>query len=157
MPLEQLAFVLQVAKGSGAPVRAAGADLYVAAHRVRDLAPGLYRYRAEAHALELRRQGALGDRMVRACAGQEKAGAAAVGLLMLAQLGEDGARGCDRSYRDALIEAGAIGQRLYLAAEALGLTARNLAAFVDEDLNRLLGLDDRSEATVHLTMLGPGI
>ena len=157
MPLEQLAFALQVAKGSGAPVRAAGVDLYVAAHRVRDLAPGLYRYRAEAHALEPRRPGALGERMVRACAGQEKAGAAAVGLLMVAQLGKDGARGCDRGYRDVLIEAGAIGQRLYLAAEALGLAARNLAAFVDEDLNRLLGLDGHSEATVHLTMLGPGI
>jgi SagB-type dehydrogenase family enzyme len=155
--LEQLAFALQVAKGSGTPVRAVGVELYVAAHRVRDLAPGLYRYCAEAHALELRRSGALGDRMVRACASQEKAGAAAVGFLMVAQLGPDGARGCDRGYRDVLIEAGAIGQRLYLAAEALGLAARNLAAFVDEDLNRLLGFDGHSEATVHLTMLGPGI
>jgi nitroreductase len=75
----------------------------------------------------------------------------------VAQLGPDGARGCDRGYRDVLIEAGAIGQRLYLAAEALGLAARNLAAFADEDLNRLLGFDGHSEATVHLTMLGPGI
>jgi SagB-type dehydrogenase family enzyme len=157
LQLEQLAFALQMAKGSGTPVRAAGVDLYVAAHRVQDLAPGLYRYCAEAHALEPRRPGALDDRMVRACAGQDKAGAAAVGMLMLAQLGPDGARGYDRSYRDVLIEAGAIGQRLYLAAETMGLTARNLAAFFDEDLNRLLGLDGRSAATVHLTMLGPGV
>jgi SagB-type dehydrogenase family enzyme len=155
--LEQLAFALQVAKGSATPAGAAGVELYVAAHRVQDLAPGLYRYSAEAHGLEPRQSGALDDRMVRACAGQEKAGAAAVGFLMVAQLGPDGARGSDRGYRDVLIEAGAIGQRLYLAAETMGLAARNLAAFVDEDLNRLLGLDGRSAATVHLTMFGPGI
>ncbi len=155
--LEQLAFALQVAKGSATPAGAVGVDLYVAAHRVQDLAPGLYRYCAEAHGLEPRQPGALDDRMVRACAGQEMAGAAAVGFLMVAQLGPDGARGRDRGYRDVLIEAGAIGQRLYLAAETMGLAARNLAAFVDEDLNRLLGLDGHSAATVHLTMFGPGI
>ena len=84
------------------------------------------------------------------------AGEAAVGFLMAARLGPDGAYARTRRYRDLLLEAGAIGQRLYLAAEAVGLAARNLAAFVDDDLNRLLGLDGRSEAVVHLTMAGPG-
>jgi SagB-type dehydrogenase family enzyme len=156
MRLEQLAFALQVAKGSATPKRAVGLDLFVAAHRVRDLAPGLYRYCAESHELELRKPGAMDERMVRVCLNQEKAGNAAVGLLMVAQLGPGGAVGRDRAYRDALIESGAIGQRLYLAAETTGLVARNLAAFTDDDLNRLLGLDAGSEAAVHLTMLGPG-
>jgi SagB-type dehydrogenase family enzyme len=157
MQLEHLAFALQAAKGPATPARAHGLELYVAAHRVEALAPGLYRYCAEAHGLEPRRLGALDDRMVRVCGGQEKAGSAAAGLLVVARLGPEGARGRDRSYRDVLIEAGAIAQRLYLAAEAMGLTARNLAAFVDDDLNRLFGLDGRSEVTVHLTMFGPGI
>ena len=51
--------------------------------------------------------------------------------------------------------AGAIGQRIYLAAEPTGLAARNLAAFRDDELNALLGLDGRREAVLHLTMLGP--
>jgi SagB-type dehydrogenase family enzyme len=157
LSIEQLAFALRMAKGSGAPERGAGLDLYVAAHRVQDLAPGLYRYRAEAGVLEPRHAGTLARRMVGACVGQEMAGAAAVGLVMVVQLGPEGARGRDRGYRDALIEAGAIGQRLYLAAEAMGLAARNLAAFIDGDLNRILGLDGHSEAAVHLTMLGPGV
>ena len=75
---------------------------------------------------------------------------------MAAQLGADGVSARTRLYRDLLLEAGAIGQRLYLAAEAAGLAARNLAAFVDDDLNRLVGLDGRREAVVHLTMAGPG-
>ena len=47
-------------------------------------------------------------------------------------------------------------QRVYLGAEALGLAARNLAAFVDDELNALLGLDGAEAAVIHLTMLGRG-
>ena len=38
----------------------------------------------------------------------------------------------------------------------MGLAARNLSAFIDDDLNRLLGFDGEREAAIHLTMLGPG-
>jgi SagB-type dehydrogenase family enzyme len=157
MRLEQLAFALLAARGSGGASLSDDVDLYAAVHRVRDLAPGLYRYCAGSHAVELRQPGALDERMVRVCLGQEMAGDAAVGLLVVARLGPGGAVGRDRRYRDLLIEAGASAQRSYLAAEALGLVARNLAAFRDGDLNRLLGLDGRSRAAVHLTMLGPGV
>ena len=51
---------------------------------------------------------------------------------------------------------GAIGQRIYLAAEAIGLAARNLAAFQDDRFNKLLGLKSRGLAALHLTMLGHG-
>ncbi|MCZ6782000.1 MAG: nitroreductase, partial [Proteobacteria bacterium] len=58
--------------------------------------------------------------------------------------------------RDLLIEAGAIAQRAYLAAEAIGLTARNLASFVDDRLNALCGFDGRRQAVLHLTVVGRG-
>ena len=61
-----------------------------------------------------------------------------------------------RRYRDMLVESGAIGKRIYLAAESADLSARNLAAFRDDELNRLLGLDGQRESAIHLTMLGPG-
>ena len=60
----------------------------------------------------------------------------------------------DRRYRDLLLESGAIGQRVYLAAEALGLAARNLAAFRDDRFNELLGLRERRLFALHLTMVG---
>ena len=75
---------------------------------------------------------------------------------MVAQLGPLGEDASRRRYRDLLIESGAIGQRIYLAAESTGLAARNLAAFVDDRLNALLGIDGIQRAAVHLTMLGPG-
>ena len=52
--------------------------------------------------------------------------------------------------------AGAAAQRVYLAAEAQGFAARNLAAFRDEELDALLGLDGRRAAVLHLTAFGPG-
>jgi nitroreductase len=58
----------------------------------------------------------------------------------------------DRSYRDLLIESGTIGQRIYLAAEAAGLAARNLAAFRDDAVNRLL--DGSERPALHLTLVG---
>jgi nitroreductase len=45
----------------------------------------------------------------------------------------------NRGYRYAYFEAGAIGQRLYLGAEALGWNATGIGAFYDDDVHRYLG------------------
>jgi len=46
----------------------------------------------------------------------------------------------DRGYRAALLDAGRLGHRLYLAAESLGLGACGVGAFYDEEASELLGL-----------------
>jgi SagB-type dehydrogenase family enzyme len=156
LELDALSAVLATVQGNPALVRKTGVDLLVVAHRVKGLDPGLYRYQGRGHRLVALREGDLSRAMVRACLGQEKAGTAALGFLMVGRLREAAAAGGGRSYRDLLLESGAIGQRIYLAAEAQGLAARNLAAFVDDDLNELMGLDGFREAAIHLTMFGPG-
>jgi SagB-type dehydrogenase family enzyme len=148
--LEDLGFVLEMAAGHPRLARAPGVELRVVVHRVRNLAPGLYRYEPTAHALSPLRQGAMRPAMSRACLGQKKAASAAVGIVLAGRL--HSARG----YRDLLLEAGEVAQRVYLAAEALGLAARNLAAFVDDALDAIADLDGSESAAVHLTMLGPG-
>ncbi len=72
---------------------------------------------------------------------------------MVADLARAAAEG-GRRYRDLLIDAGAMGQRIYLAAEAVGLAARNLAAYLDDELDRVLGLDPERERVIHLTLRG---
>ena len=148
--------MLEMARGHDLLRRTPGVEIHLVAHGVRDLAPGLYRYEPAVPRLGLVRSGDLRSAMKRACLGQAKAGEAAAGLVMVARLAESVSRTGDRSYRDLLIEAGGIAQRIYLAAEAVGAVARNLAAFLDDEFNALLGLDGRREAVVHLTMLGPG-
>ncbi|MDH3214027.1 MAG: SagB/ThcOx family dehydrogenase [Myxococcales bacterium] len=154
LSLEELAFVLEMAGGHTALQRAPGVEVHLVAHRVRDLGPGHYRYDRDARRLVLIRAGDLRASMTSACLGQEKAGAADAGFVMVARLAESAARSGDRSYRNLLLEAGGVGQRIYLAAEASGLAARNLAAYLDDEFNALLGLDGRREAAVHLTLLG---
>ena len=153
--LADLAYLLSLAQGNPAAQLAPGVELRVVAHRIRGLEPGIYRYRADGHQLIASRKGDLRAALRRVCLGQDKAERAAAGVAMVADIGAASATG-DRLYRDQLLESGAIGQRLYLGAEAIGLSARNLAAFFDDSLNGLIGVDGRREAVIHLTMLGAG-
>jgi SagB-type dehydrogenase family enzyme len=152
--LETLAAVLRSAQAFDAQQPTGWVDLYLVAQRVTGLEPGVYRYPPPRHGLVKVRPGSPRRAFVRACLGQEMAGTGAAGCVMVGRLTEAASRAGDRSYRDLLVEAGEIGERVYLAAEALGIGARNLAAFLDDELNAFLGVDGRSEAAVHLTMLG---
>ena len=132
------------------------AVLDVVAPRVDGLPPGLYRVDSGRGRPTPRRAGDLADALVDVCTRQEKAGEAAVAFFMVGRIPQAAATRGERSYRELLFASGAMGERIYLAAESLGLAARNLAAFNDDDLNALLGLDGRNEAVLHLTVVGPG-
>jgi SagB-type dehydrogenase family enzyme len=147
-----LAFVLAMARGDAPLERAPGVELFAIAHRVRGVAPGLYA--SDGSRIALRRAGDLREALTDACLGQDKAGLVAAALLMVAQPAEAAARSGPRAYRDLLVESGSIGQRIYLAAESVGLAARNLAAFWDDDLDALLGFGPDGRAVLHLTLLG---
>jgi SagB-type dehydrogenase family enzyme len=60
----------------------------------------------------------------------------------------------DRTYRYGLLEAGHLGQNLYLAATSMGLGACAIGAFMDDDINRMLGVDGVEEAAVYMLALG---
>jgi SagB-type dehydrogenase family enzyme len=60
----------------------------------------------------------------------------------------------DRGYRYVHFEAGAIGQRMYLAAEALGLRATGIGAFFDEQVNQYLGVSPQQEQVVYHFAIG---
>jgi SagB-type dehydrogenase family enzyme len=60
----------------------------------------------------------------------------------------------DRGYRYVHFEAGAIGQRMYLAAEALGLGATGIGAFFDEEVSRYLGLSSKLGQVVYHFAIG---
>jgi len=58
----------------------------------------------------------------------------------------------DRGYRYVHFEAGAIGHRLYLAAEALGLGATGIGAFYDEEVHRYLNLSPQQQVVYHFAI-----
>jgi SagB-type dehydrogenase family enzyme len=145
--------VLALARQNPALHRSTRLDLLVVAHRVADTPAGVYRYEPAAGRLAEIRRGELAHALVRACIGQEKTGQAAAAVVAVARLSESDD---ERLYRNVLLDAGATAQRIYLAAEARGLSARNLAAFYDDELDTLLGLDGEREVAVHLTAVGWG-
>lgn len=153
LALWELAFVLEMAQGSWAAA-SPELELRLVVHRVEGVAPGLYRFLPEAHGLEQLEARNLAGPLERACLFQEKASSAAVAFLVVGEIAAARTRAGDRSYRDLLLGAGALAERIYLAAEALDLGARNLAAFFDDPLNELARLDGRERAVVHLTVLG---
>jgi len=131
MTMAQLLALLAVAR---APLL----TLYLYVHRVAGLAPGLYRYLDE---LELIRAG---DQRVAAAGlslGQDLAGNACVAISMIADLDSAASQYGDRGYRYAHFEAGALGHRLYIAAEAVGLGATGIGAFFDDRVHSYLSIE----------------
>jgi SagB-type dehydrogenase family enzyme len=129
-------------------------QLYVYAHRVDGLQPGIYRHWPETAELEQIR---LGDQRIIAAGlslGQELAGNASIAISMIADLDRATRSHGERGYRYAHFEAGAIGQRLYLAAETLGLGATGIGAFFDDEVHRYLGVEPEHGQVVYHFAIG---
>jgi SagB-type dehydrogenase family enzyme len=119
-------------------------QLYLYVHRVRDVAPGVYKYLREEARLELLKSG---DQRVMAAAlslGQDLAGNSCVAFSMIGDLERAADLHGDRGYRYVHFQAGAIGQRLYLAAESLGFQSTGIGAFFDDSVNEYLGIAPES-------------
>ena len=129
-------------------------QLYLYAHRVDGLEPGVYRLWPERAELE---QIKSGDQRVAAAGlslGQDLAGNACVAFSMIGDLDRATRAYGDRGYRYVHFEAGAIGHRLYLAAEALGLGATGIGAFYDEEVHRYLKLTPQLGRVVYHFAIG---
>jgi SagB-type dehydrogenase family enzyme len=154
--LTQLSSILAATAG---PLFAdfAGARLiqfYLYVHRVDGMEPGVYRHWPQPGELERIRSG---DQRVAAAGlslGQDLAGNACVAFSMIGDLDRAARAHGDRGYRYVHFEAGAIGQRLYLAAEALGLAATGIGAFYDEEVNGYLGLSAAQGQVVYHFAIG---
>lgn len=126
-------------------------DLYLYIHGVEGVEPGVYR--ALETELELIKPG---DQRVAAAGlslGQNLAGNACLAISMLADLDRATKLHGDRGYRYAHFEAGAIGHRLYLAAEALRLQSTGIGAFFDDRVHHYLDLTpERGQVIYHFAI-----
>jgi len=148
---ERWGYKLRAAPSAGAlyPI-----EVYPIVHRVEGLKPGLYHYAVRDHALELLRADDLRGAIVRYGLAQEFLGEANLVLVFTAIFQRLRWKYRERSYRYALLEAGHLGQNVYLTATSMGMGACAVGAFLDDELNALLGVDGREEATLYVLAVG---
>lgn len=164
LPLDELSRLLHAAQGitdqrrSFRAAPSAGAlypiETYAVVHNVDGLDPGLYHYAVADHTLEKLRIGNLRTEIVVAGIGQDMLGQAQACFVLSALFQRLRWRYRERTYRYALLEAGHIGQNLYLAAASMGMGACAVGAFLDDELNKLLGLDVDEEAALYMICVG---
>lgn len=93
-------------------------------------------------------------RLVDACYGQAFLRTSAVDFLWVAVPYRMTWRYGERGYRYLHLDAGHVAQNLYLAAESIGAGACTVAAFDDQVVNALLGLDGESAFLIYLAAVG---
>jgi SagB-type dehydrogenase family enzyme len=129
-------------------------EIYPVIHRVEKLPAGLYHYAVQKHALELIRANDLRSEIVQQGLMQEFLGQANLVLVFTAIMQRLRWKYQERSYRYALLEAGHLGQNVYLAGTSMKLGVCAVGAFLDDGLNNLLGVDGQNEAAIYLLAVG---
>lgn len=126
----------------------------VLAGAVEGLEPGFYVLEREGAALVLVRKGDMREEMARICLDQVWLSQAALHLVFFADLEHLEGHYGPRGYRYALMEAGRLGERVYLQAAALGFGCCGIGAFFDGEALELLGLEPPL-AILYLVAVGP--
>jgi SagB-type dehydrogenase family enzyme len=168
LSLDELSFLLWAIQGLR-PARAAqhnfrtvpsagcrhALETYIAAFRVTDLDKAIYRYLPLDHALvEAARRPGLEGHFAEATFGQRFCGAGAATIIWTAIPARTEWRYAEASYKVIAIDVGHACQNLYLACEAVGAGTCAVAAYDQERMDELLGVDGDEEFAIYLAPLG---
>lgn len=130
-------------------------ETFLLIKRVTDIAPGLYRYIGPTHQIEtLREDPDLASALAQTTLQPDLIDQCAVAFVWTAVAHRMTWRYGDRGYRYIHLDAGHVGQNLYTAGQAIGCGVCTTAAFHDDDLNRLLGLDGNKHFAVYIGTVG---
>ena len=129
-------------------------ETYLVVNRVEEIPSGLYHYNVKEAQLILLKEGHFGPELCQAGLGQEMLEEAACDFVWTAMVGRSKWKYRERAYRYIYMDAGHIGQTLYLAATALNLGCCTMGAFFDEEVDRVIGVDGKNEISVYLGAVG---
>ena len=117
-------------------------ELYAVAGSVNGLAPGLYRYAPEGHALVQVKEGDVRRELCAEALSQEWVRSAELVIVIAAVYERTMEKYGERGIRYAHIEVGAVAENIYLQAESLGLGTTFVGAFSDDGVAGVIGLSD---------------
>jgi SagB-type dehydrogenase family enzyme len=166
LSVTELSFLLWATQGvrrDGRPgfrtVPSAGArhalETYVYARLVTDLEEGIYRYLPVEHQLLFCfTEDDLPGKVAEGCLGQSFAGDAAAVFAWTTIPYRMEWRYGQAAHKVIAIDAGHVGQNLYLACEAVGAGMCAIAAYDQDRMDRLLRIDGRDEFTLYIAVVG---
>jgi len=129
-------------------------EIYVSVQAVDGVAHGLYHYHVMDNMLESMRPGQYGEMLCALGLQQPYLQSASVVFLITGCFERLRWKYGQRAYKYMCMDAGYLGQNLYLIAEALSLGACGIAGFVDDGIEKLLDIDGRNEMILLLTTVG---
>lgn len=169
MTLEELSYLLMMTQGIKEikgnnyvglrPVPSAGGrhpfETYLVVLNVKGLKKGIYRYLPLEHQLLLvKEEESLSEKIVEGLNKQKFAGDAAVTFIWACIPYRTEWRYADRTYKIALLDAGHIGQALYLACETIGLGTCAIASYNQKLIDDLILVDGEDEFAVYISPVG---
>jgi SagB-type dehydrogenase family enzyme len=129
-------------------------ETYLVANNVDGLEKGLYHYNIRIHALEELRIGDLAEETSHASLDQEMCANASVVFIWTAVFQRSKWKYAERAYRYVYLDAGHIAQNLALSAISIGMGTCQIAAFYDDEINEIIGIDGEEESAVYLSVAG---
>jgi SagB-type dehydrogenase family enzyme len=129
-------------------------ETYLIVNRVEGISAGIYHFSVKKGQLTLMKEGQFGPGLSRAGLGQGMLEEAACVFIWTAIVERSKWKYGERAYRYIYMDAGHIGQNLYLGAVGLGLGCCTVGAFFDEEMDHLIGIDGKEEITIYLGAIG---
>jgi SagB-type dehydrogenase family enzyme len=129
-------------------------ETYITANNVEDLEKGLYHYNIKNHSLEEIKLGDFGYKLAHAALDQEMCTDATAVFIWTAIFRRSKWKYSQRAYRYIYLDAGHIAQNLALAAVSIACGSCEVGAFIDDELNSIVGIDGTIESTICLSAVG---
>lgn len=129
-------------------------EVYILCHKVKGLNKGIYYFNSDKLQLELLRKGAWWEKFLNSLIDQPYAKDASCAIIISANFGKIKYKYGERGYRYVLLDAGHIGENIYLTATALNLAIVGICGFYDDKVNELLRIDGYSESVIYILVLG---
>ncbi|WP_432408851.1 SagB/ThcOx family dehydrogenase [Wukongibacter sp. M2B1] len=130
-------------------------ETYLLINNVEGLKPGLYKFLAIDHKLiEVSLDNHIDESITSACLNQIMVKKSAITFIWAADVYRMKWRYQERAYRYLFLDAGHVCQNLYLAAEGIESGVCAIAAYDDDAINDILGLDGEEEFVIYIAALG---
>lgn len=130
-------------------------ETYLAINKVENLQKGLYKYLCLEHKLIMIQEDLqIMEKIVQCCNNQKFISNSAVVFIWSVNIYRMKWRHGERAYRYVFLDAGHVGQNLYLSAAVVNCGACTVSVFLDDNLNKLLNIDGKNEFVIYMAAVG---